>query len=201
LDWWLIIAGLIAAALVTGYRDHTRHRRRLARIFAVLAARHGGTATPGGFLVLPQLRFERDDRPVLVAAMASAGASAKESAPFTFAQVALPVETGAELRVERNPDIGERLIDAVTPGGPQTTGHEAFDRAFRIKGKDPAFAARLLDARVRHALLASRLPRLAVRAAGRKVTVEMHGTATAEAEIEELIEIAALLAARSAPHR
>jgi hypothetical protein len=201
MEWWLIIGGLIAAALVYGYRDHTRHRRRLSRIFAVLAARLGGTVTPGGLLVLPQLRFERDGRPVLVTAMASAGASAKESAPFTFAQVELPAEAGAELRVERNPDIGERLVDAVTPGRLQATGHETFDWAFRIKGKDPAFTARLLDARVRHELLGVQLPRLTVRVAGRKITVEMHDIATAEAEIEALIEIAALLAERCAPRR
>lgn len=201
MEWWLIIVGLIAAALVYGYRDHMRHSRRLSRIFAALAARHGGTVTRGSVLVLPQLRFAHDGRPVLVTAMASAGASAKERGPFTFAQVELPADTGAELRVERDPDIGERLIDAVMPGQPPTSGHEAFDRAFRIKGKDPAFAARLLDARVRYELLGAQLPRLAVRVVGRRITVDMHGIATAQAEIEELIKIAALLAERCAPRR
>ena len=201
MEWWLIIGGLIAAALAFGYRDHTRQSRRLAGILAVLAAKHGGEVRRGGLLVLPQLRFENGGRRFLVTAMASAGATAKESAPFTFAEVELPVDTGARLRVERNPDIAERLIDAVTPGPRPATGHETFDQAFRIKGKDPAFAARLLDARVRHELLGAELPRLACRVDGRKIAVDMDGYATAQAEVEELIEIAALLAERCAPRR
>jgi hypothetical protein len=153
----------------------------------------------GGLLVLPQLRFEKDGRRFLVTAMANAGAVAKESAPFTLVEVELPCDTGAELRVERNPDLAERLIDAVAPGRQPTTGHEAFDEAFRIKGSDQAFASRLLDARVRQELLASRLSRLALRVDGRKLAVDMDGYATAQAEVEDLIDIAALLAERCAP--
>jgi hypothetical protein len=201
MDWWLIIGGVIAAALAFGYWDHTRQSRRLGGIFAVLAAKHGGEVKRGNLLVLPQLRFERDGRRFLVSAMASAGATAKDSAPFTFVDVELPCDTEAKLRVERNPDIAERLIDAVTPGRPPTTGHEAFDEAFRIKGNDQAFASRLLDARVRYELLGSALPRLALRVDGRKIAVDMDGYATVQAEVEELIEIAALLAERCAPRR
>ncbi|MDH3596026.1 MAG: hypothetical protein OEM93_14385 [Rhodospirillales bacterium] len=199
MDWWLIIVGVIAAALAYGYWDHTRQSRRLTGIFAVLAARHGGQVKRASLLVLPQLRFESDGRRVLVTAMATSGATAKDSAPFTFVDVELPFDTGAELRVERSADPVERLIDTVTPGRPPATGHEAFDQAFRIKGKDRAFAARLLDARVRYELLGSQLPRLACRVDGRKISVDMDGTATAQSEIEELIKIAALLAERCAP--
>jgi hypothetical protein len=201
MDWWLIIGGLIAAALAYGTWDHTRQSRRLAGIFAVLAAKHWGEVKRGGLLVLPQLRFERDGRRFLVTAMASAGATAKDSAPFTLVEVELPCDSGAELRVERNPDIAERLIDAVTPGRPLATGHEAFDGAFRIKGNDLAFASRLLDARVRTELLGSRLPGLSLRVDGREIAAHMDGYATAQAEIEELIDIAALLAERCAPGR
>ena len=201
MDWWLIIGGVVAAALAFAYWDHTRQSRRLAGIFTVLAARHGGRVKRGSLLVLPQLRFESDGRRFLVTAMASAGATAKDSAPFTFVDVELPFDTGAKLRVERNPDIAERLIDAVTPGPQPATGHETFDQAFRIKTKDQAFAARLLDARLRYELLGSALPRLACRVDGRKVAVDMDGYATAQAEFEELIKIAALLAERCAPRR
>ncbi len=123
----------------------------------------------------------------------------KDSAPFTFVDVDLPFDTGAELRVERSADPAERLLDAVTPGRHPTTGHEAFDQAFRITGRDQAFASRLLDAPVRQELLTSRLPRLALRVAGRKILVDMDGYATAQAEVEALIGIAVLLADRCAP--
>ena len=199
MDWSLIIAGLIAAALAYGYWDHRQQSRRLAGIFAVVAAKHGGEVKRASLLVLPQLRFESDGRRFLVTAMANRGAIPKDSAPFTFVDVELPFDTGAELRVEQSADPAERLIDAVTPGRHPTTGHEAFDEAFRIKGRDQAFASRLLDARVRHELLGSRLPRLSLRVAGRKVAVDMDGYATAQAEVEELIDIAVLLADRCAP--
>ncbi len=197
--WWLIIGGLIAAALAFGYWDHTRQSRRLSEIFAVLAAEHGGRVTRGGLLVLPQLRFERDGGRFLVTAMANAGATAKESAPFTVAEVELPFDTGAKLRVERNPDTVERLVDAVTPGRRPTTGHDTFDEAFRIKCRDPALASRLLDARVRHELLDSKLLRLTCLVDARRISVDMDGYATAQAEIVQLIKIAALLAERCAP--
>jgi hypothetical protein len=47
--------------------------------------------------------------------------------------------------------------------------------------------------------LASRLSRLALRVDGRKLAVDMDGYATAQAEVEDLIDIAALLAERCAP--
>ena len=201
MDWWLIIGGVVAAALAFAYWEHTRQSRRLAGFFTVLAARHGGEVKRGNLLVLPQLRFERNGRRFLVTAMASAGATAKDSAPFTLVDVELPFDTGAKLRVERNPDIAERLIDAVTPGAQPATGHETFDEAFRIKGNDQSVVARLLDARVRYELLGSALPRLALRVDGRKIAVDMDGYATSQVEVEELIEIAALLAERCAPRR
>ncbi len=197
MEWWLIIAGLIAAALAFGYWDHTRQSRCLGGILAALAHKHSGQVQRGGLLVLPQLRFERDDQRFLVSAMANAGATAKERAPFTFVEVELPIDTGAKLRVERGPDIGERLVDAVTPGKPPTSGHEAFDRAFRIKGKDPSLALRLLDARARHELLGADLPRLTCRVDGHRISVDMDGYATTQTEIEALIRIATLLAERS----
>ncbi len=199
MTWWLIIGGLIAAALAFSYWDHTRQSRRLGGIFAVIAAQHGGKVKRGGLLVLPQLRLERDGQRFLVTAMASAGAKAKESVPFTFAEVKLPFDTGAKLRIERNPDIVERLVDAVTPGRRSTTGHQGFDEAFRIECKDPALASRLLDPRVRHELLGSELPRLTFRVDARTISVDMDGYATAQVEIEERIRIAALLAAPRAP--
>ena len=48
--WWLVIAAVIAAALAYGYWDHTKQSRHLARLFAVLAAKHQGQVTAASLL-------------------------------------------------------------------------------------------------------------------------------------------------------
>lgn len=42
MDWWLTSAVLAAAAVAYAYREHTRHWRRLAALFASLADKYGG---------------------------------------------------------------------------------------------------------------------------------------------------------------
>ncbi len=39
--WWLVIAALVSAALAYGYWDHSHKSRRLAKLFADLAAKQG----------------------------------------------------------------------------------------------------------------------------------------------------------------
>jgi hypothetical protein len=55
--WWLVIVAVVAAALTYGYWDHTKQSRHLAKLFAVLAAKHRGRVKPANLLALPQLRF------------------------------------------------------------------------------------------------------------------------------------------------
>ncbi len=205
MPWWLIIAALIAAALAYGYWDHSQRSRRLAKLFADLAARHGGEVRRASLVALPQLRFELDGRRVLVTAMATSGTSGRGNGPFMVVKLELPFDTGQKVRIERNDaDLtsgANRLIDAVTPGnrpttGDPTTGDRAFDEAFRLEWSDPAFASRLLDAQVRRTLLNVRLARIDVRLQGPTIGAHSDGFATSTAEIEALIDIAVLWAER-----
>ncbi len=201
MTWGLVIAAVIVAALAYGYWDHTKQSRHLAKLFAALAAKYRGQVKRASLLALPQLRFERDGRRVLVGALATSGhvsaGSSGYSGPFTFVDLELPFDSGQKLRAEPATGLDHhvgRLVDAVVPGLSPKTGHAAFDDAFRIAGGDPAFAIRLFGPEVRERMLASRLPRLQVRVAGRKVGVHIDGIAGSRGDLEEMIEIAASLA-------
>ncbi len=206
MTWWLVIGAVVVAALMYGYWDHGKQSRHLAKLFAVLAAKHRGQVKRAGFLALPQLRFERDGRSVLVGALATSGqvsaGSSGYSGPFTFVDLELPYDSGQKLRAERATGIDHhagRLVDSIVPGRYPKTGHEEFDDAFRIAGNDPAFAIQLFGPEIRERLLASRLPRLEVRVAGRKVGVHIEGIAGSRDDLEEMIEIAAGLAENCSP--
>ena len=192
MHWWLAITLLVAAAVAYAYRAHTGDRNRLTVLFASLAEKYGGEATPGSLLALPQLRFERNGQRYLVGAMPNSGAHEGASGPFTFVDVELPSDAGQEFRVERRG--AGRAVAPSAPGAAAITGLQAFEDAFRIRARDPTAAVRLLEAPVREKLLASRLSRLEARVAGQKVSVHMAGIAASRDELEELIEIAALLA-------
>ncbi len=200
MSWWLVIAALIAAALAYGYWDHTQQSRRLAKLFADLAAKHGGEVTRASLVVLPQLRFETDGRRVLVTVMATSGTHGRGSSPFMVIKLELPFDTGQKIRIERSDaDLtggANRLIDAVTPGSRPTTGDEAFDEAFRLEWSDPAFASRLLDPHVRRTLSNAPLAHLDVRLEGPTISAHSDGFAASTAEIEALIDIAVLWAER-----
>ncbi len=200
MSWWLIIAAFIAAALAYGYWDHTQQSRRLAKLFADLAAKHGGEVRRASLVALPQLRFELGARRVLVTAMATSGTTGRDSGPFMVVNLELPFDTGQKMRIERSDaDLtsgANRLIDAVTPGSRPTTGDETFDEAFRLEWSDPAFASRLLDPHLRQTLLITRLARIDVRLEGPTISAHSDGIATSTAEIEALIDIAVLWAER-----
>jgi len=191
MDWWLAITILAAAAVAYAYREHTRHGRRLTALFASLADKYGGKVRPGSLLVFPQLRFEQDGGHYLVAAMANSGAHDGARGPFTFVDVELPSDSGQKIRVERRA-VG-RPADPRAPGTVPIEGLHAFEDVFRIRGDAPA-TVRFLEAPVREKLMASRLPRLEARVEGQKVSVHMDGIAASREELEELIDIASLLA-------
>jgi hypothetical protein len=192
MDWWLAIMVLAAAAVAYAYREHTRHWRRLAALFASLAHKYEGEVRPGSLLVLPQLRFEHDGGRYLVTAMANSGAHDGARGPFTFVDVELPSDSGQEIRVERRA-VG-RPADPSVAGTVPIEGLHAFEDAFRIRASDAPATVRFLEAPVREKLMASRLPRLEARVEGQKVSVHMDGVATSREELEELIDIASLLA-------
>ena len=194
MDWWIIITLIIAGALAYGYWDHTRQRRHLGKLFALLAAKYRGEVKPGNLLVFPQLRFQIDGRRYLVAAMATDGSDAGESGPFTFVDVDLPFDTGRKIRVKRSTGGAKRLMEAIGSGGRPTTGHREFDEAFRIEGSDQIFASSLLELPVREKLLGSRARRLDVKVQGKKISVQRDGITESTADLEELIDIAGLLA-------
>jgi hypothetical protein len=201
MTWGLVIAAVIVAALVIAYREHGKDSRHLAKLFAALATKYRGQVKRAGFLALPQLRFERDGRAVLVGALATSGQVAAGSSgytgPFTFVDLELPFDSGQTLRAEPATGLDHhagRLVDTVVPGLYPKTGHDAFDDAFRIAGKDPAFANQLFGPELREIMLASRLPRLQVRVLGSKVGVHIDGIASTQDELEEMIGIAVSLA-------
>ena len=149
---------------------------------------------------LPQLHFEIDGRRFRVGALPTSGAEASDSGPFCFVDVALGVDTGQQLRlarrdVEATADAARRLGRA-PPSGRPATGDHAFDTAFRMKWNNDDFAARLLDARLRRKLLATRLPRLDIRLDGARLSVHTDGYVETLIDLDELIDIAATLAAR-----
>jgi len=122
MTWWLVIAAVVVAALAYGYWDHTKQSRHLAKLFAALAAKYRGQVKRASLLALPQLRFERDGRAVLVGALATSGqvsaGSSGYSGPFSFVDLELPFDSGQKLRAERATGIEHhagRLIDAVVP--------------------------------------------------------------------------------------
>jgi hypothetical protein len=192
MDWWLAITVLAAAAVAYAYREHRRHWRRLAALFASLSDEYGGEVRPGSLLVLPQLRFEQDGGRYLVTAMANSGAHDGARGPFTFVDVELASDSGHEIRVERR--AVRRPADPSAPGGVPIEGLHAFEDAFRIRARDASATVRFLEAPVREKLMASRLPRLEARVEGQKVSVHMDGIAASREELEELIDIASLLA-------
>ncbi len=206
MTWGLIIAAVVVAALIYGYREHGKDSRHLAKLFAALAASYRGQVKRASILALPQLRFERDGRRVLVGALATSGqvaaGSSGYSGPFTFVDLELPFDTGQKIRVERATGLDHhagRIIESVVPGRYPKTGHAAFDDAFRIAGGDPAFAIRLFGPELREKMLASRLPRLRVRVVGSKVGVHSDGIAGTRSDLEEMIQIAAGLAENCVP--
>ena len=202
--WWIIIPTAIAAALAYAYWEHRKQSRRLTDLFTPLAARYGGDVKAATMLALPQLRFERDGCRYFVGAMANGGPLVSGSAsrpgfngPFTFANLELPFDTGQELRIQRTDALdrgASRLLESVAGGYRSTSGDQAFDDTFHIKSNDQAFVHRVLDSPLRQKLLDSSHQRLEVTLTGTKISVHSDDFVKSAADLEEVIEIATLLA-------
>jgi len=197
--WWLGITTMIIAALAYGYWDHTIQSRNLAEIFARLSAKYGGDVKGATVLILPQFRFELHDRRFLVTAMPTSGqgtaGTTGYTGPFTFVILELPFDTAQKIQIVRNAGIVDQVV-ATWSLKQVTVGDEDFDIAFRLRGSDSKFATILLDETVRQRLLNSHLPGLDIRVDSNKISVHMNGFAKTQFEIEELIEIAILIADR-----
>ena len=194
MDWWLVITLIIAAAMAYGYWTHNHERLHLARLFGLLAPEHRGDVKPGSWLVFPQLRFWIGNRHYLITAMATDGTETGKSGPFTFVELEVPFDTFLKIRFKRNSHDTKRRRDGVATGRQATAANKEIDKAFQIEAIDPAFASSLLEAGVRQKLLGSRLPGLDVRVKDQKISVHMDGIAKSTADLEELIDIASLLA-------
>ena len=155
-------------------------------------------------LALPQLRFERDSKRYFVGAMANAGSRVSGSAsrpgsngPFTFANVELEFDTGQELNIQRTDRLdrgASRLIKSVTGAYTPTSGDDTFDSAFRIRSNDQAFVHRVVDPVLRQKLLASPQQRLEVAVNADKISVHIDEYAKSADDLDEMIEIATLVA-------
>ena len=202
--WWIVIPAVIAAALAYAYWEHRKQSRRLVDLFIPLATTYGGDVKAATVLALPQLRFERDGRRYFLGAMASGGTLVSGSAsrpgfngPFTFANLEIQPDTGQELNIQRTDRLDHgvnRLVSSVSSGHISTSGDSAFDNAFRIRSDDQAFVHRVLDPSLRQKLLGSSQQRLEVALTGTKISVHIDDYVKSAAELDEMIEIATLLA-------
>ena len=205
--WWIVISVVAAAALAHAFWEHRTQSRHLVDLFTPLAATHGGHVKVASFLALPQLRFEREGRHYFVGAMATAGTRVSGSAsrpgfsgPFTFVKVDIPLDTGQHVNILRTDRLDRglmRLINAVSSGPMSTTGDSTFDNTFRIKSPDQAFVHRVLDQALRQKLLTSPQQRLEVTLAGTKISVHIDDYVKTANDLDEMIEIATLLATNS----
>jgi len=202
--WWTVILSVIVAALAYAYWEHGKQSRRLADLFTAVATAHGGEVKAATVLALPQLRFERDRRRYFVGAMASGGPLVSGTAsrpgfngPFTFAHLELPFDTGQELRIQRMDNLdrsANRLLRSIAAGHRQTSGDDVFDHTFGIQSNEQAFVRRVLDPPLRRKLLDSSQQRLEVAVTGAKISVRIDDYVESAAELDEMIEIASLLA-------
>ena len=178
--------------------------RRLATLFAPLAAANSGDVKAATVLALPVLRFERDGRRYVVGAMASGGPLVSGTAsrpgfngPFTFANLELPFDTGQELRIQRSDKLDRgisRTIASVTNGQRPTSGDDEFDNMYLIKTRDQAFARLTLDPPLRKKLIDSPHQCLEVALNGAKISVHIHDYANSPSDLDEMIDIATRLA-------
>lgn len=205
MEWWMIVSAVIAVVVVNSYKNHTRDRRKLAELLTKLAERHGGEAKQVSFFTLPELRFEGEHGHYLVTAMPNAGAQAYSQGPFALVDLELGFDTGQSLSANRSDQSVEQhaamLVDTAIGRAQLTTAETDFVNTFRTLAGDFVFARRLLDEHTREVLLASKLPQLDIRVEGKKITVFSDGYPGSEAVLQEMVDIATLLAKRCAELR
>jgi hypothetical protein len=204
LIWWIIIPAVAVAALAYAFWDHRNQSNRLVTLFTPIAEAYGGSVKPATVLALPQLRFEHEGRNYFIGAMANAGnrVSGSASRPgftgaFSFANVEIEHDTGQDmniLRTDRLDRAAIRVIGSVSNSTLTTSGDTAFDKAFRIKSNDRAFAKHILTQELRQMLLNSPQQRLEVALKGPKISVHIDDYVKSAAQLDEMIGIVTLLA-------
>ena len=167
----------------------------LIEVMTPLAARYGGTLKPATLMSFPQLRFEQKGRLYSVQAMPNAGSAALPG-PFTFVQLVLPFDSACKADVKRKPALVRGALTAIALDWQATTGDSAFDNAFRFEGQDQKMLAERLNRELRARLIASALPGLHLRIAGKEIHVFVEGLVKTSSEIEEMIDLAGALADR-----
>ena len=202
--WWSVGAVVVLAALLLSYREHQAVSRRFATIFLPIVHTHGGQATAGTWLALPQLRYERRGRKYFIGAMATGGprVSGSSSRPgragsFSFVDLTLSVPCSGRVRLLKANalDRAAKRLGAAATGRPRlTTGDDAFDRVFQLDASDQAFVRRVLDDELRRTLLVAPHRRLEVMLETGQVRVHVDGYHASTESVQALIDIADRLA-------
>lgn len=216
---WLLLAPLIVAVMVyityddfglwpsvvffslvmaAAFYFYGQDIRSLTAVMKPLAAIYNGRFSPATLMRFPHFAFEAEDRRYSVHAMASAGQNA-HSGPFTSVQIILPFKTARKAEIKRIALPVHRAVAALAPELQATTGDVAFDKAFRLAGRDQAIMVDLLNDILRTQLIASSLLGLHLRLVDGMITVFMDGLAKTSEEIEEMISLGNALADRCTP--
>jgi hypothetical protein len=202
--WWIVIPAIMVAALAYAYWEHRKQSRHLVDLFTPIATAYSGDIKAATVLTLPQLRFVRDGRRYFLGAMASGGTLVSGTAsrpgfngPFTFVNLEIQPETGHELNIQRTDRLDRSvnlLVSSVSSSHISTSGDSAFDNAFRIRSDDQAFIHHVLNPLLRQKLLGSTQQRLEIALSGPKISVHIDDYVKSPADLDEMIEIATLLA-------
>jgi len=190
--------GFFSLVISAAYYLYRQDSRSLSAIMQPLATQYGGALSPATMMSFPRLHFEIEGRSYSVQAMPTAGPRALPG-PFTSVHVLLPFDSALRCEVKRKPALVRRAVASLAPEWQATTGDAAFDKAFRLAGRDQAIMAKLLSADLRARLLASQLMALHLRLADNEINVFIDGLAKKSDEIEEMISLANALVDRCIP--
>lgn len=195
-DWgfWFSV-GFFSLVLPLAFYLYQQDSRKLAAVMRPLAARYGGRFTAASPMSYPSLKLEVEGRHYAVHAMPSAGANARPG-PFTSVRLTLPSDSGYQAGVRRSAKRVRGVVAAVMPEWQATTGDDAFDRAYRLEGRDQTGLAGLLDDPLRARLLASLLPELTMELRGAEIVVFIGELVKSSQDLEEMISLAGELADR-----
>ncbi len=187
--------GFFSLVIAVGLYLYRQDSRDLAAIMKPLAAQYGGTFRAATMMNFPQLLFEAKGRRFSVQAMPNAGAHAP-SGPFTIVQLILRFDSARQGEISGTPALLRVATAALARERRVLRADAAFDKAFRVTGRDRRALADLLNDDLRSRLMFSRLAGLRLRLAGNEITLFIDGLAKTGTEIEEMIALAGALADR-----
>ena len=190
--------GFFSLVISAAYYFYRQDIRSLNAIMQPIATQYGGALSPATMMSFPRLHFKIEERSYSVQAMPTAGPSALPG-PFTSVQVILPFDSDLRCEVKRKPALVRRTVASLAPEWQATTGDAAFDKAFRLAGRDQTIMANLLNDDLRARLLSSQLMALHLRLADNEVNVFIDGLPKKSDEIKEMISLATALADRCIP--